>query len=434
MQATVFYSWQSDSDNKVNRNFIQSALETAIKQLKRNEDVLSAMRDDSSIELDKDTQGVPGSPPIVDTILKKISQAAVFVPDLTIIGQSSAGRKLPNPNVLIEYGWALNALGNHRIVPVINTAVVKVKPEEMPFDIRHIRYPITYCLSETDDLEQRKKVKAELAKDLERALAVVFKQMPAEDVDANVFAAQPETFSPSAFWAKDETFSSENQRLSIPDGPMMFLRLIPNKPLSLIETSKQVLDLITSASLQPMNDGNKSVQYCRNKYGAFSFSIASDLTCGNEGEVNLIRRLKTVRWLSHLFKTGEIWGVDCFTLDPEVKTEYSPELDSGFFPGILFEDILIRTLDNYLKFAREELRLSLPLKLIVGATDVQGFKMKENTGFRSYQFKGNIVKEDLIKEMVIDDCEVSSQSILMPFFKYVWEECGLDRPDKESLK
>ena len=26
-----------------------------------------------------------------------------------------------NPNVLIEYGWALNALGHSRILPVMNT-------------------------------------------------------------------------------------------------------------------------------------------------------------------------------------------------------------------------------------------------------------------------------------------------------------------------
>ena len=71
MRSTVFYSWQSDSDNKVNRNFIQDALKKAIKQLKRNEDVLSAMRDDSSIELDKDTLGIPGSPPVVLILFSK---------------------------------------------------------------------------------------------------------------------------------------------------------------------------------------------------------------------------------------------------------------------------------------------------------------------------------------------------------------------------
>ncbi|WP_417913385.1 hypothetical protein [Candidatus Electronema sp. TJ] len=270
MPATIFYSWQSDSDKAVNRNFIESALKRAIQQLNRNEDVLSAMRDEDSVEFDKDTQGVPGSPPIVETILEKISNAAVFIPDLTIVGKSSSGRLLPNPNVLIEYGWALKSLGYHRIVPVINKAFWNPKPEDMPFDIRHMRHPITYHLSETDEPEQKKKVRDELAKDLERALAAVFKQMPAEDADANTFVGQLATFSPSAFWEKGETFSFNNERISIPDIPRMFLRLIPKKPLSSIETSKAALDLIKFNSLKPMSHGSISWFYERNKYGAFS--------------------------------------------------------------------------------------------------------------------------------------------------------------------
>ncbi|CAK8710670.1 hypothetical protein GKODMF_01375 [Candidatus Electrothrix gigas] len=422
MPATIFYSWQSDSENKINRNFIEDALKKAIKQLKRNEDVLSAMRDDSDIELDKDTLNVPGSPPIVDTIFEKISQAAVFVPDLTIVSQSSAGRKLPNPNVLIEYGWALKALGHHCIVPVINTAV-EVKPEEMPFDIRHIRHPITYCLSETDGPEQRKKVKAELAKSLERALGAVFKYMPAESVDTNAFEGQPETFSQSAFWKKDETFTYGSKQFSIPDVPRMFLRLIPKYPLTSIATSKQVLDLIKFSTFNPMSsdwmiDG---CRYERNIYGAFSFSTDD---CS-----------EIIIFCSQLFKTGEIWGFDCHTLDPKVVAQHFPDLGFSFIP-YFFEDIFTESLTNYFKFIENKLKLPPPFKLIAGITDVQGFRMSFPSSMcfdSTDRYKGNVVEEHLVQEMVIEDCDTPPRSILMPFFEYVWEECGLDRPDKESL-
>ncbi|MCI5124797.1 MAG: hypothetical protein D3925_10040, partial [Candidatus Electrothrix sp. AR5] len=351
---------------------------------------------------------------------KKISQAAVFVPDLTFVGQSSSGRQLPNPNVLIEYGWALKALGHDRIVSVMNTVAGEPTADTMPFDMRHLRNPITYHLSETDGPEQRKKVKAELAKDLERALGVVFKHMPAEDVDANVFAAQPETFSPSAFWAKSETFAYGTQHLSIPDVPRMFLRLIPKQPLTTIETSKRALDLIQAVNLRPMSGGNiGGWDYERNSYGAFSRT-------NDEG---------AIRHLSQLFKTGEIWGVDAWTLPPDLENDLAP--DFGYFPCVLLENIFIKTLDSYLKFAHEKLQLLLPLKLIVGATDVREFRMGAPLDMRfnhTNQFGGKNFENDLIKEMTIDDYDTPPRSILMPFFEYVWEECGLNRPDKESLR
>ena len=58
-------------------------------------------------------------PPIVETIFKKIDRAAVFVADLTFAGRRPDGAPIPNPNVLIEYGWALKALGHARIISIM---------------------------------------------------------------------------------------------------------------------------------------------------------------------------------------------------------------------------------------------------------------------------------------------------------------------------
>jgi hypothetical protein len=104
MAFTIFYSWQSDISAKVNRNFIEDALVKAIKKLGQDIKIQEALRDEE-IEIDKDTQGVPGIPPIVDTIFKKISNCGIFVPDLTFVGRTEDGRLLSNPNVLVEYGW-----------------------------------------------------------------------------------------------------------------------------------------------------------------------------------------------------------------------------------------------------------------------------------------------------------------------------------------
>ncbi len=55
MAITVFYSWQSDTAAKMNRNFIEDALKKAIKALGRDLEIQEALRDEE-IRLDKDTK------------------------------------------------------------------------------------------------------------------------------------------------------------------------------------------------------------------------------------------------------------------------------------------------------------------------------------------------------------------------------------------
>ena len=134
---TIFYSWQSDRGNAVNRGFIEAALGKAIKLLKKD--------DAYQVEpfLDRDTQGVPGAPHIVEAILSKIDSADVFVADVTIVTDENAKRPIPNPNVLIELGYAFKALGKTRVIMVFNRAYGDIR--ELPFDLNHLRV-IPYSL------------------------------------------------------------------------------------------------------------------------------------------------------------------------------------------------------------------------------------------------------------------------------------------------
>lgn len=147
MAFVIFYSWQSDSPKKVNFNFIEDAIKKAIKKVGKSIDIQEALRDEE-MYLDRDTKGLPGTPPIVDKIFEKISNCNIFIPDLTFVGKSKEGRCLPNPNVLIEYGWALNSLSYNRIIPIMNSAYGKPTNETLPFDMRHFRFPITYSFSD----------------------------------------------------------------------------------------------------------------------------------------------------------------------------------------------------------------------------------------------------------------------------------------------
>jgi hypothetical protein len=137
--ATVFFSWQSDKSTKEGRNLVDRALKAALERISKDIDIDERPHD---LVLDKDTQGVPGSPPIFDTILGKIDRAAVFITDLTFVAQRENGEPMPNSNVLIEYGYALKSLGHTRIIAVMNTAYGKPKRETMPFDLRPFASPI----------------------------------------------------------------------------------------------------------------------------------------------------------------------------------------------------------------------------------------------------------------------------------------------------
>lgn len=75
-----------------------------------------------------------GSPDIVDSLFEHIDEAVLFVADLTPIysfeKKDGTIKKSPNPNVLIELGYASKALDWDRIICVIDGDL-----SELPFDI-----------------------------------------------------------------------------------------------------------------------------------------------------------------------------------------------------------------------------------------------------------------------------------------------------------
>ena len=207
MDYKIFYSWQTDLPNATNRSFILSALEKAAEDLAK----------DASVEVepvvDRDTVGITGSPDITSAIFDKIEQAQVFVADISIINaeavellrtvtptpkprglrdrffewlrgcaivlplpllrtppiplvdstaDTTSSRKpslrlTPNPNVLLELGYAARHLRWEQIILVMNTEFGKV--EDLPFDLR-MRRVLTYTAKEGEENrgKERKKL------------------------------------------------------------------------------------------------------------------------------------------------------------------------------------------------------------------------------------------------------------------------------------
>ena len=210
MAFTIFYSWQSDISKKINRNFIEDSLKKAIKRIGQEITVQEALRDEE-IKLDKDTKDVPGIPPIVDVIFEKISGCGIFVPDLTFVGKTKEDRLISNPNVLIEYGWALKEVSHSQIIPVMNTAFGDPSWETLPFDMRHLRHPLTYHLKENAGPEERLKVKSMLVDDLVEAIKLIIKINLIHDNKKEAYQEILSTTKQSTFLKPDEKFLDERR-------------------------------------------------------------------------------------------------------------------------------------------------------------------------------------------------------------------------------
>jgi hypothetical protein len=165
---TIFYAWQSDRPQNTHRYLIRDAAKEAVKRIGRDVDV------EDSPRLDQDTKNVPGTPEIAGTIFRKIQESGAFIADLTFIGATNLhdGDKklLPNPNVLLELGYAARSIGWDRIICVMNTIYGPV--EEQIFDLKQRRWPICYRL-EGESPEDIQKARKYLSDELQNAIRMV---------------------------------------------------------------------------------------------------------------------------------------------------------------------------------------------------------------------------------------------------------------------
>ena len=155
----VFYSWQSDLPGNKTRYLIQNCIDEAIEKCGSSVNGITFVAD-------RDTKGLTGSPSIPQTILSKIDECDLFIADVSLVNKYNCfpvdeasdsncdstknGSKIndnkmnksvikytPNPNVLIELGYAVKRLGWERIICFINTDYGSI--DELPFDLEHQR-------------------------------------------------------------------------------------------------------------------------------------------------------------------------------------------------------------------------------------------------------------------------------------------------------
>jgi len=129
----IFFCWQDHLEPKHYRFFIRDALNRAIGKVQAS---LPKEAAHCVLRQDSDTMNRAGSVEIANTICQKIRASTMVVGDVTPV-LKDGDRFYPNPNVMLEVGYAGGAIGWNRVVCLYDSEICR--PEELPFDIRHRR-------------------------------------------------------------------------------------------------------------------------------------------------------------------------------------------------------------------------------------------------------------------------------------------------------
>jgi hypothetical protein len=268
MARKLFYAWQSERPNSVCRGFIRDVLESISV-------ALNQAGIDERTEIDSDTQGVPGTPEILPTILKKIEDDDVFIADLTMCSESGEGndlRRSPNPNVMFEYGYALKAKTRDRIICVMNTFYGGSDPSELPFDLRHARAPFRYSLDPNSTLDERRKVFSQLSKEMLTAAKLIVENLPSKQNDVPQIVFEGPFFKPRQELTREGDFPGQENptHFSAEDG-VVYLK---GRPLDTVNFSiTEIIKMEHGAAGLTIAKGNSSGSFGSNKWGRISYSL-----------------------------------------------------------------------------------------------------------------------------------------------------------------
>lgn len=406
MHFTIFYAWQSDRPEKLNKYFIRDAVEAAIKNIRADADI------DLAPSLDHDTKGVPGIPDIPATICDKIDRCGIFLADMTFSGTSeprdpsTRTKHLPNPNVLIELGYALARIGPSRIIHVMNTAFGP--PEELPFDIKVRRHPICYHI-EDHKAPDRTQIQRMLASTLEEAIKTM--------ITSGVLAKADEPRSTARLARIEETRKHFEGLVSagrfhglLPKLGMVGLSVIPFDDLS---PRSNPSELRASFRAFPITAAGYNHQFTGRSL------ILEDSTAS---------RLDP-RTVLELTDTG-ILHTACSGFFTHPRPGSDPGI-SGTIPSVAFEREVIKALTNYVGPLRQ---LGVISDLYVGVSlmNVQNTMLGASHGLfhgRPRMYTGSHMQPDFVlvrKDTLAVDLQQAA-TILRPAFDFIWREYGYEQ-------
>jgi hypothetical protein len=410
-KIVAFYAWQSDTPRNFNRDLIEIALKDAARRI--TEDPSLAVE----VQIDSDTQGVPGNPPVTETILKKIVDSDLFVPDVTFVARTENGKLVPNPNVMTEFGYALRGKSHGGMMLVMNTAFGS--PEDLPFDMGHLRHPIQYHLEATANDTERRAARDRLSRKLEEnlRLQIIATQPPAPPPAP--FLRMEAKDGPARFRAQGEPIGKHSSDLPFPKpatqdvsllpGPALYLRLMPavhpGKTWPIYELRQHAMGK-GQFPLAPFLWDNV-------------FSLRAE---DGYGQCTLVTPEATeTSSVAFAFETGEVWSVDTKLL----------ALDNTRLLVGEIEKLYAARLFDYGQFLAS-LGLQAPYHWVCGITDVKGRVLALPVHPRNRSnptFKGpECLSSNIILEGTYDGTQSPADS-LASFFNLIFDKSGVRRSD-----
>jgi hypothetical protein len=409
-KITTFYAWQSDTAQRFNRHLIRIALVDAVKRITNS-------MPDVELIVDYDTLGVPGTPPISETILKKIAGCDIFIPDVSFVARTADGKFVPNPNVMTEYGYALCAKTHAAMMPVMNTAFGP--PEELPFDMGHLRHPIQYHLDPTAQPAQRRTTRQALSQQIEDKLRL------------QIAATQPAPPSPVAF---PEAIPSYNQAVYFEPNEVLetgssgqaeyrfayeraaYIRLFPthgNPHIGL-------------AVLNPIFQARRPVPLCVVQSGIAGRNRFGPIIYAPQGP-------DKIDGLTQGFATGELWGIDGTIFRPDEHWDYRLRYQGilmQVIPTIDFEKLYMRVLRNYVQVALSALKLDPPYTVELGAVGLKDVYFTAPGLHGRGERKGPVVVESFQRRyMLADTTDDAIKAVLGTYFTNLYDLAAFTRKD-----
>ncbi len=291
----VFYSWQSDTDRKLNKTTIQNALESAIDDLNLEMTVTDRNVEEKSVKLDQDTKDVLGLPPIAETIMQKIEAADIIVSDVTLVAKGGKNKPHINSNVAIELGYALGVAGHNKLLLLMNSAFGG--PGDLPFDLRNRRHPTTYSLPVGADKNSIKRETTILSKKLKGILSAYAAAEQSALKPSDLHEPEGSSFIASAFWKKDEPLGEsyrDQKPLYCQSDHLVSVRIVPKYQQSRL-TQAESLDAVRGTPPLLRGEGYSPTA---NRWGGLSYNTYHD---------SFFEDAESIMSGTQVFKSREIW-------------------------------------------------------------------------------------------------------------------------------
>lgn len=400
IKLKIFYSWQSDTPAEIGKDFIGQALRLAVDELNELHVITDA---DRPIEVDQDTQGITGDPVIASTIFAKISDADLFVVDVTLTQRTEANKKGINSNVAYELGYAHSSLSDTKILKIMNTS--NGGPSKLPFDLRHRRWPIQYSAN-PETGEDQLQIKINELKDTIKSVLTEHMSSPSGISSPDPFPMHQPTHNRAFFWSSNEELIGDIKEVKQYAGARAFyLRMIPAVSIKKPRLSEIKNDPNFYNFFSPLGNA-MSVNVARNKLGLMTYKVDG---------INLIMEL------TQIFKSGEIWGVNSSYL--KKRADY----DFPFIPSTTFEEAIRKSLKKYASAMKDIIGYDGDVIVEAGIVSVEGsFIAMPRKYFDSMW--GPILDNEIVLQKRITLTDQSLDRFALEFFEEVFEASGEARP------